>query len=502
MSRLGIESPPGTASGAGQRPESADSIGAWLDRLLRLARLPSGESAEIRDELDAHLRERVRDLMLAGHDEAEAIHKSISELGDLALLAHRYRDASRTPKGRTIMHFSLIAAVGTALGLSALAYQQSQPGQPSTPPAARADDAAGTSAELSLEVRPEASGNIRVVPILRDLPIVSRFYSNDDASGVTIEAAMQGPEELGALVHFLAESQGLRAYIHWRDLDGVAAPDESVDELPLQGQSPERAFGMINDSLGLEGAQRIAYRSEGGLLEVATQRFFDRRDRELVTYDVSGLLNADEPLEVTNESGVLVELITEIIEPDSWVHNGGDVGAIFAAGDKLFVSGPPRLQERVAWLLTKLMDDAGEHADAGALPGLEIAQITAAEAAVTSDIEMAPMLEMLGAGSPEVITPGLTKLPDAAVVSVSLEVYPLGSTTASELAPILRGALAPLGGTVAADARTNALIIQGGEEIQEKAAAIIHALDRDPNAGREVAPAGVERTSLRAPGNN
>lgn len=402
------------------------------------------------------------------------------------------------------MHITMIAAVGAALGLSTLAYQRSQPAQPLAPPAAQPTtqpgDTAGASQELSLEVRADPSGELLMVPVLRDIPIVSRFFTSTDEAGVSIETAMQGPEDLDSLLHFLAESQGLRAYIHWRDLDGVAQQDEEVDELPLQGQSADRAFEMVNDNLGLEGAQRIAFRTDNGLLEVATQRFFDRRDQELVTYDVSGLLNADQPLEVTDESGVLVELITQIIEPDSWTQNGGDVGSIFAAGDKLFVSGPPRLQERVAWLLTKLMDGGEEHASAReqALQQFVVSALAAADPTATPSTDLARAFDGAQVDPRRLDGAVVESLRDAAASRVGM--FSLRSSAAAELAPILAGALAPLGGTVDTDPRANALLVQGPDNVQQKAEAIIRALDRDPNEADIAPPAAGEPTSLRVRG--
>ena len=80
--------------------ERADAIGVWLDLLVKLLRLPARECEAIRDELESHLRERVRDLVVAGTTEDDAVRVAVGELGDAASLAARYREARAYPRRR------------------------------------------------------------------------------------------------------------------------------------------------------------------------------------------------------------------------------------------------------------------------------------------------------------------------------------------------------------------------------------------------------------------
>ena len=78
------------------------TVSAWLDVLVRLLRLPQLAQDEIRLELQGHLSERIRDLILAGHTEDQATRTAIGELGEATDLAHRYKNAHRFAKRRGV----------------------------------------------------------------------------------------------------------------------------------------------------------------------------------------------------------------------------------------------------------------------------------------------------------------------------------------------------------------------------------------------------------------
>ncbi|HZW09512.1 MAG TPA: permease prefix domain 1-containing protein, partial [Phycisphaerales bacterium] len=318
-------------------PDTSDAIGAWLDRLLRLTRLPPRQTAELRDELDAHLRDRARDLMLAGHDEPDAVHKAIAELGDLALLAHRYRDAHRIPKGRLMMNSILVTAVVSALGLSTVALRQT--GQAPPAPVAPAQPAQGTALPPLLQrTLPDRLG--RAMQLTGQL---DRYVLTDNVQS----------ERLDAVLPHFGNSSESRVYVYWSELEQLgAARDAVLDDMPLADQTVEKALGMISDTLGLDGVSRLDYRVENGLMEIATREFFDQREVELVSYDAADLLGADSPLYQSTESEALIQLVITLVEPDVWQANGG-FATISAAGNRVFVNAPSRIHTRVAWLLAE-----------------------------------------------------------------------------------------------------------------------------------------------------
>ncbi len=330
-----------------------DQIGAWLDRLVRLTRLPSGEAAELRDELDAHLRERVRDLMLVGHDEPDAIHKSISELGDLALLAQRYRDASRSPKRRMLMHIALFTAAAAALGISTVALQQTAP-QPT--------NAAGTQPEtdltLTLEPTVSADGSIDITAVLSQVPKLISLYSETNGRALPVLAHNMEGKELGELFLSMGEAADARVYVYWNlFIDFGLESETTIDPMPFAEQTIDKAFLILSDTLSMRGSMQLAYRLDNGLMEIATVEFFDRRELELVGYEVAFLLDAESPLDQSIESDTLIELVTTLVEPGVWQDNGGYASAS-AVGNQLFINAPARVHARVAWLLAELGKDA------------------------------------------------------------------------------------------------------------------------------------------------
>ena len=431
---------------AGQQPpaDAPDQIGAWLDRLVRLTRLPPSEAAELRDELDAHLRERVRDLMLGGHDEPDAVHKSISELGDLAQLAQRYREASRTPRRRLFMNIAMIAVAGSALGLSTLALQQDQPETPATaleqgeyqlvPKAVVTPEGTG----ISLEIVPRLAGDARSVPVLADVPIVGRLFDAGAAAPVTLGQSADD-HQLRDVLLMLAEPYDARVYTYWNDLEMMdLAVDTQVGFLPFEGQSVEKALAMLSDAYGLAGDDSLDHRVENGLMEIATRRFFDQREVTLVSYDASDLLMADSPLEQSDSSETLMALVMSLVEPDVWEANGG-LASVNAAGNRLFINAPTRIHERVVWLLREL---AAERSSA---------------------------------------------LPKAEGDALVVVVYPLSNTNTEHVAGTLADTLAPFHGSVQPDPRNNSVIVSGTRAVQSAAEVIVRALDRDATADNGVA---------------
>lgn len=361
------------------------------------------------------------------------------------------------------MNVAIITAASAALGLSALALQQS--GQaPTTPglpqPGENPPAALGAGA-------PPAGGDTR---------LLARYLAGVEGPSLPVQADVVDAT-LESVLKMLAESQDSRPYIHWSGLE--AQPADIIPELPLEGQSLERALEMINDALGLEGGSEIAFRLDGGLFEVASLRFFDRRERELVTYDVSALLEADSPLQVTTESQVLRELITSIVEPDAWPEGGGDVASVFAAGSKLFISAPPRVHERVAWLLAQLMENGEDHAGRAKVLESFVTSMLAQQDPAPHPALLGQLLNGTAGGvppTPELLLEGTIR--NSLTQLTGPWIFMLGHADATELAPIVHGAVERMGGSAEPDPTRNAVVVTGGQRVHAVAAAILQALDR------------------------
>ena len=92
-------------------PSSRDGIERWLDVLTSMLKLPPGQRAQVRDELEDHLRSRVDDLLISGTSEPDAIRQAVSELGETAELASLISNAhTQTRSRRHVMQFTLAAA--------------------------------------------------------------------------------------------------------------------------------------------------------------------------------------------------------------------------------------------------------------------------------------------------------------------------------------------------------------------------------------------------------
>ncbi|HYD01427.1 MAG TPA: permease prefix domain 1-containing protein, partial [Phycisphaerales bacterium] len=153
---------------AASRPPTVrrgDAIDHWLGMFTRFLRLPVEQTRGIRDELDSHIRERVRDLMLAGLSEDEGVRRAIDELGEAAELAAHFHAAHR-PNRRFTMG---IAAIGVAAGaavISIVALTQTPQPAPQAP-------------AVTAHAEPHEPG--RGVPVLREIPIISSLFTMQPA---------------------------------------------------------------------------------------------------------------------------------------------------------------------------------------------------------------------------------------------------------------------------------------------------------------------------------
>lgn len=115
-------------------PSTRDPIDAWLDVFIRLLGVGRGEAQTIRDELEDHLRSRVDDLTIIGVGEPDAIRRAISELGETAELAVRFRRSRRDQQRSWIMLGMTCSAAVAAIAISLVSLNSAQsPGQASLP---------------------------------------------------------------------------------------------------------------------------------------------------------------------------------------------------------------------------------------------------------------------------------------------------------------------------------------------------------------------------------
>lgn len=321
--------------------DAPPSIAAWLHALARRMNVPASERKAVCDELDAHLRQRVQELMLCGLSEVAATADAIDELGDAEDLAKRYTQAYTHPRRRRIMQIGMLGIAGAAVVTAIVTLN----GPGSVIPA---------SAFQPAHEEPPAA--LRDVKVTADLSL-----------------------RWGDFFQAIGRGAQLPVFVHWpqlRALGGAEAPTFTPDNgigVELQGFSLDAAITLINDHANLSADSGLAYRVQDGRIVFSSQAFFDRQETVLVTYDLSAAIaarQADIDGGATTQEVVdsIKQLVTTLVHPDLWADNGGDLARMQTYGTKLFVSAPSRLQPKVQWVLSE-MATAGRKGDA--VPGAE-----------------------------------------------------------------------------------------------------------------------------------
>jgi hypothetical protein len=316
-------------------PSDRDAIAVWLDTLGVLLRMPGAKCAAIRDELEGHLRERVRDLLLNGTSEPEAVRTAIGELGDAVMLAERLRAAGRGPRRRHIMaSVAIFGVAGAALVTSLVALQGgSGSGSGSTGDAARSPVPA---AVFTPTEQPQAK-DVRVM-VSPEMSFADFAKALSDGAGKSLDA-------------------------RWKLLDGVgAAGDTNLPiENTLKGLPIREAIRMINEGLAPK-SDGVDYRIDDDRLIFSTTEYFDKQEVTLVAYDLKDQA-AQRARQIENKSIAEVtsqvteqvcNVIRDLVHPEQWKENGGDRASIAVYGSKLFVRAPKRFHPEIEWVLAQL----------------------------------------------------------------------------------------------------------------------------------------------------
>ena len=331
--------------------EAPDTIEAWLSMLTRVLRLPEADRASIREELDCHLRERVRDLVVSGVSEEEATRIAIGELGDAATLATRF-EAARRPGRRFLMHSILIAVAGAGLTTGILAL-----GSSSTPPT--------------------------IVPPSYEAPAPLDHLRMNVHEGLSV----------GEVLQYLAEVSDHDLFIHRNQLEIFDVDLDAPVDFALEQASISTVLRLMNESLQIDPVLEL--RAIDGILEVSTRHHFDRLETVITMYDIEDTLPAGEARD--DRASEIRATIMDLIEPDCWVDNGGETATIHLVDSRMFVSAPPRIQDQVAWILDRLRQEDAVATKVRSLryaPAGEVAPVVRAETGldVTTDVRSNSLL--------------------------------------------------------------------------------------------------------------
>lgn len=355
-------------------PRNPDLVDGWLSVFLGLLPLPSDQAAGIREELEGHLRERIRDLMVTGTAEGDATRQAISELGEAADVAARYRALKTDPRRRLLMHVMVFTAVGAALALSVAALTGTKSPRPDS--LAGADDRETLLAHTlqeSVKVKEdllreaiaraderEALLRTRLDQIAAAGPIPdpSAFRPEPPEIQATVMNVDFKATPLADVLQFFGSAAQLPVTVNWNKISAAGALEPKTPiTLTAKETSLAALLRLINEGTELRGGDLLDCRVTGGTLEFSTRAAFDRREQELISYDLSGVIAA-RMRTYKEERGPVVEgitsLITSLVSPDDWRANGGDLAQLFVVGDRMFIEGPARLQPQITWIIQQL----------------------------------------------------------------------------------------------------------------------------------------------------
>lgn len=292
-------------------PNPDDRVEAFFRTLEACMHAAPARASAIRDELESHVRDRVRDLMLAGLDEPSATDRALAELGGASALARSFRLAVRTPRSR-IMNAAVTAIACCALGLGV--WTATRPDDPPADPG---------------------------VPIVAGVPLIGNLFHSEAHDGTPLELRIED-QPLTDVVAYIAELIGKPLAAVW----GTLPVDQSVTLVgTFDLDSLARA---INEQAQRSGEEAIAFRLGESAFEVATAATFDRRDIQTVCYRLDDLLDGEyDPEQVRL-------LIIDMVEHELWVDQGGTVAQMHSLGSVLFVKAPPRMHVQIRWIFEQL----------------------------------------------------------------------------------------------------------------------------------------------------
>jgi len=371
----GVRRAEGSAARRGERSGSGPEAGcqragdaaAWLDLVMTLMRTPEEERRAVREELESHLAERVRDLVLGGESEGEATARAIGELGDAARLARRFDEAIEPSKRRFAMQVAAMCLAGTAVLFSGIAVVSIGARGSAGEVAGAARGEGGPSAVVARE-RPAVEGGARSGAAAGPGVPSSRFVAPEGPAEqllATTTAGRAGEVTLGELLARL-EGTPRKVLVRWDRFESVGVRRDEVVRVAEAGAT----VGSVLRELALEmGPNAPAVGEREGVLVVAPRSFLDKLEQDLVVYDLSGLA-AQHGGEVGSSVEQICTLVTTLAEPEVWADNGGDGARLTRYEGRVFVTAPPRVHARVAWVLGELSRGAAVGPVGGAAAGV------------------------------------------------------------------------------------------------------------------------------------
>ena len=189
------------------------------------------------------------------------------------------------------------------------------------------------------------------------LRLASRAYTerqDQPLSGIAMRAEFTDVP-LEQVLEGVVAAADRPSIIRWANIESDGRERATPVTITLNAEVPiDTLLRLVNQAVDLEGISAIEYRVADGIFELATRGYFDKRERTLVVYDLSAITAGG------IQSEQVVTLITEIVEMENWVDNGGEIARAHLLADRLFITAPPRMHERIRWVLMQLDGDGAD----------------------------------------------------------------------------------------------------------------------------------------------
>lgn len=348
-----------------------DLVDGWVRLFTGLLRFPGAQSQPIAEELESHLHDRTRDLMLTGLAEPDAMRRAVEELGEAADVAARYRALRTEPRRRLLMHAAIFGSAA-ALGVSIAAVTISGRGT-AQPPTANTDRLAALAYTDQLknleELRAtESLARLRAETLLAEyqrraadqpVPPPTQFQptpADPYLAGRTLDASFKN-SRFGDILPLLGKAADAPVVYNEHTLEGVINATDAPITLQNSNITIPHLLDAISEQLDLHNGQSLDARLSSGTLVIGTRAYFDRRESTLATYDLSSILAARQAIDATERTKTIEEIvgvITEYVSPDDWTQNGGTLARLTPVGDRLFVQAPARFFPQITWILNQL----------------------------------------------------------------------------------------------------------------------------------------------------
>ncbi len=364
----------------------------YLTLLGSMLRLRPEQRAEIAEELQQHLDERLQDLQAAGLSREDAIQQALAEFGDAAGLAAQFSSVSRRRYRRWMMR-AATASVTSAFMVLVLFVSF-------WPTGGRIELALPTTAQ---DTNPPASespvASVDPFTTEADLPTTKTKSTSTSREAKNADTRIQ-LETTAAFEMQEASLSDLSSMLAERLQHGCLLDHRRMEEEGVDRESGNLNWNLTNASLGtmletLLDEMQLTYQIRDGILVITSQSAADD-DLSLVIYDAEVLFSSVVVV-VRNESNPVEEMLLQLVQqssdlgkieldslqasidrlsekfgsqqarmrfnqvadlietqvdPNSWEVNGG-VASISSVGNRLIV----RQTERTHRKIRKLLDD-------------------------------------------------------------------------------------------------------------------------------------------------